>query len=391
MDLKKIVLATGLLAAIGAAGVLDTNDVKLSTTLGLGGNPAAIAVNKKSKIEAGSIVVNNTQQSNQVLNADQGVISLYDGRNINSSSFDDASKFLGYTDAIGDNWFSVRYSYDSNLYPNFHTKTGLPIPVPEGAKMTRYRKDATEKIGFTWAREWQKGFSAGVELATNIYTLDDKTNFNKLAEGLITQFKDNTAYSQSGSYYTLTIGGIYDIFENQKISLSQKFSQDRGVYKNDGKGLQQSWIESLPNETGLAYIIQANQDWEVAAVYKAFWGTVYEKNIRSSDSPLATEIVNVLPCNSYGFATSYRIGDWELQGYGNFLRNYRASITSGGGTDEKGYNVSQVGGNIQYSPEFLSGGTILLGSYVNRLVNEDAAVGTVFDITNTTLSYSHTF
>ena len=404
MDLRKTILAVGLLAAVVTAGVLDTNDVKMNSTLGLGANPAAIAVNKQSKVEAGTIAVNNLSQSNQIKDGEFNGISLFDGKNINSSSFNDATKFLSYTDVWNNNWFSVRYRYESNLYPNFSANLTLPSPVLQNlldpnfkAKGTMYRKDALETVAFQWARELVKGFSGGVELATNIYTLDDQLTFNKAAKDIShamlggSPFQDTKAYSQSGSYYTLTLGGIYDIANNQKVSLSQKFSQDRGVYTNDDKGSQYSYTESLPNETGLAYIFAPNNALEVAAVFKTFWGTTYERNVRHSDKPEYTETVRILPCNSYGFAASYAATkEVTLQGYGNFLRNYKASDISGY-AEEQGYNVSQLGGNIQYAPSFFNGGKILLGSYVTRLVSEDQAVGRVFDITNTSLSYSHSF
>ncbi|GBR76901.1 hypothetical protein NO2_1375, partial [Candidatus Termititenax persephonae] len=62
--MRKTLLVLGLGATV-MAGVLDTNDVKLNTTLGLGGNPAAIAVNKETKIEGGTIAKNDLTQSGQ--------------------------------------------------------------------------------------------------------------------------------------------------------------------------------------------------------------------------------------------------------------------------------------------------------------------------------------
>ncbi|MDR1998010.1 MAG: hypothetical protein LBQ83_06775 [Candidatus Margulisbacteria bacterium] len=419
MSFKQIFLAAGILAAVGLAGVLDTNDVKLSTTLGLGGNPAAIAVNKERKVELGTIALNKTSQSNQIkntgapLNTSLG-ISLFDGKDVNSSSFNDASKFLAYTGSYADNWFSLRYKYESNLYPNFKssvefTGPGAPFLQPydpdRKARVSLYQKDAVETLSLLWARELSAGLTAGVELATNIYTLNTDISFNKAAKDIppiwaIFEGIEKKAYLQSGSYYTLTLGGIYALADNQKISLAQKFSQDRAVQKHDGKygSAQSSYLESLPNETGLSYIYSVNDSLEVAGVFKTFWGLIYDQNIQSSSAPETTETVRLFPYNSYGFAASYALNsELELQGYGNYIKGYKSGVNNsvhpltGAKEDSSGYDVSQFGGNVQYSPALLRGGTILLGSYVTKLVSMDPAIGQTFDLTNTSLSYSHAF
>ncbi|MDR2428229.1 MAG: hypothetical protein LBD62_00305 [Candidatus Margulisbacteria bacterium] len=408
MDLRKVILGAGILAAAALAGVLDTNDVKLNTTLGLGGNPAVIAVNQERKVEGGTIVLNQLSQSDQVKNANLEGSSLIKGKNINSSSFGDATKFLAYTDTFAGNWFALRYRYESNLYPNFTANVGFLNPAlaaygNKDAKGTMYRKDATETTSLVWGCELLKGLTAGAELATNVYTLNDNQSYNQAAKNITipslgTPFQDGKSYTQSKPYWTLTLGGVYDVADNQKVSLAHKFSHDRNVHTGDGNkstATGTDYTETIPHETGLAYIYQVNDALELAGVFKTFWGLTYEKNTdtESGNEKDYTETVFIAPVNSYGFAASYKVtNEWELQGYGNFLRNYRNSLTSGPtGKEEKGYDVTQLGANVQYSPSFLNGGTILLGSYVTRLVSEDKNVGNVFDITNTLLSYSHAF
>lgn len=51
MDFKKIVLATGILATVGFASLLDTNDYRIRDNIGLGRNPAAIAVTKNHPLK----------------------------------------------------------------------------------------------------------------------------------------------------------------------------------------------------------------------------------------------------------------------------------------------------------------------------------------------------
>ncbi|GBR72718.1 hypothetical protein NO1_0214 [Candidatus Termititenax aidoneus] len=396
MNLRKVILAAGILAAAATAGVLDTNDVKLNSTLGLGANPAAIAVNQERKIEGGAIVLNQLNQSDQVKNGSLPGLSFIKGKNVNSSSFGDATKFLTYTDTFAGNWFAIRYRYESNLYPNFQATISLPaiLDPQQKSKADFYLKDALETTSLVWGRELTKGLNAGVELATNVYTSNTNLTFNKFAKDLLSM-SNSKIYEQSQPYYTLTLGGIYDVAANQKISLSHKLSEERHVDTGDGKESTAGtdYNEALPNETGLAYIYQVNDALELAGVFKTFWGLTYEKytNIESGDSNVET--VAIAPVNSYGFAASYKVtNEWELQGYGNFLRNYKNSLTSGlTGPDEKGYDVTQLGANVQYSPSFLNGGTILLGSYMTKLVNEDKNDGKMFDITNTSLSYSHAF
>lgn len=399
MNLKKVILSATLLAAIGTAGVLNTNDVKMSTTLGLGSNPAAIAVNKESKIELGTIVKNDLTQSKQIT---EPLPILTKGKNINSSSFDDASKFLSYTGSFKDNWFSIRYKYESNLYPNFEAKLAIPGVTTGKEKISLYNKDAVETTAFSWAKKITPALSTGIEIATNIYTLNTDIKANKAAKnlpgfyGLMVQSMTKEAYAQSDSYCTITLGGIYDIAKNQQISLSQKFSLDRNVYINTDENHTMSYIDSLPNETGLAYIYKVNNALEVAGVMKTFWGLKYDRNIESSKAPMSVETVTLHPYNSYGFAASYKLNKaLEFQGFGNYIRGYKAGFNNfidplAGPVDSEGYDVSQFGGNVQYTSSWLGNGTLLLGSYVTKLVSEDKS-GKVFDITNTSLSYSYAF
>ncbi|MDR1323443.1 MAG: hypothetical protein LBK68_03290 [Candidatus Margulisbacteria bacterium] len=408
MNLRKVILGAGILAAAALAGVLDTNDVKLNSTLGLGANPAAIAVNQERKVEGGAIVLNQLSQSNQVKEPNMtGGISLIKGKNVNSSSFNDSTKFLSYTDTFAGNWFAIRYRYESNLYPNFTATITLPNALQNildpnlKAKGAMYRKDATETTSLVWGRELLKGLTAGAELATNVYTLNTDQTYNKAAKDIYhvalsgSPFQNSKEYSQSQPYYTLTLGGIYDVADDQKISLAHKFSHERDTHTGDGNKntAGTDYVETLPAETGLAYIYRVNDALELAGVFKTFWDLTYEKTTKTDGGGESTESVFIAPVNSYGFAASYKVtNEWELQGYGNFLRNYKNSLASGlTGKEEKGYDVTQLGANVQYSPSFLNGGTILLGSYMTRLVNEDPNVGTVFDITNTSLSYSHAF
>jgi hypothetical protein len=400
MNLRKVILGAGILAAAALAGVLDTNDVKLNSTLGLGANPAAIAANQERKVEGGAIVLNQLSQSNQVKEPYAEVygmnVSLIKGKNVNSSSFSDSTKFLSYTDTFAENWFAIRYRYESNLYPNFTATFDLPVLDPQQkSKASLYRKDALEATSLTWGRELTKGLNAGAELAVNTYTLNTNQTFNKTVKDFPLPISDSKIYAQSQPYYTLTLGGIYDMTDDQKISLAHKFSHERDTHTGDGNKntAGTDYVETLPAETGLAYIYRVNDALELAGVFKTFWGLTYEKTTKTDGDGESTESVFIAPVNSYGFAASYKVtNEWELQGYGNFLRNYKNSLASGlTGKEEKGYDVTQLGANVQYSPSFLNGGTILLGSYMTRLVNEDPNVGTVFDITNTSLSYSHAF
>jgi len=404
MNLRKVMLAASILALANASGVLNTNDVKMSTTLGLGSNPAAIAVNKESKVEVGTIVKNDTSQSKQITEPTIGSISGTKGKNVNSSSFGDASKFLAYTGVYNDSWFSVRYKYESNLYPNF--KSNLNTAVSDmfdpdrKAGISLYNKDATETTAFTWAKEVTKGLSTGVELATNVYTLNTNIKVNKAAENLpyagpMIKGLEREAYSQSDTYLTLTLGGIYDVASNQKISLAHKLSQDREVNTGGAGAAKASYTEALPNETGLAYIYKVNDALELAGVVKAFWGLKYDREIEYKNSK-DSDTVTLHPYNSYGFAASYKLNkEFEFQGYGNYIRGYKAGFNNfsnplTGFEDTDGYDVSQFGGNVQYTASWLGGGTLLLGTYVTKLVSEDKS-GQVFDITNTSLSYSYAF
>jgi hypothetical protein len=194
--------------------------------------------------------------------------------------------------------------------------------------------------------------------------------------------------------------------EASKVSFAHKISQDRGVYFNKGDytgGNSTTYVynEKMPNETALSYIYKVNNAWEIAGTYKAFWGVSYQKNYLGSDSAGNkidySEAITKHPYNVLGFATEYVMNDkWSFQGFGNFIRNYKEIETSFPAPSktaelDRGYNLTQLGGNIQYHLSVIKGGTILLGCYNSKLLSEDTSVGYLFDITNTTLSYSQNF
>lgn len=409
MDLKKLILATGLLAAVSVASVIETNDVKMNTLLGLGGNPAVIAVHKKVNFEAGSVAINQNKQNAKLQNGylRAPTIGLTDGRNENDMNFMDASRFFWFAGNIGNDWFGIRHTNVSNVYPFFTSHIVLDgaakalqnvVDPNKKAKVTIFRKDTVESFSLLWAKELSKGYSVGAELASNTYTLNDNRLYNTAAEQINhaalggSPFADVNAFSASKAYYTLTLGLVKELDSVSKLSLAHKISQDRGIYYNDDAGKTYVYNESLPNESGLAYTYKVNDALEVAAVYKGFWGVSYQKNVLGSNNDYG-EAITKHPYNSYGFATDYRPNEkWTLQTYGSFIRNYKKNEIGGqASVMDRGYKVTQIGGNIQYNMNVIKGGTILLGSYVTKLESEDADVGYLFDITNTTLSYSQNF
>lgn len=409
MDLKKLILATGLLAAVSVASVIETNDVKMNTLLGLGGNPAVIAVHKKVNFEAGSVAINQNKQNAKLQNGylKAPTIGLTDGRNENDMNFMDASRFFWFAGNIGNDWFGIRHTNVSNVYPFFTSHIVLDgaakalqnvVDPNKKAKVTIFRKDTVESFSLLWAKELSKGYSVGAELASNTYTLNDNRLYNTAAEQINhaalggSPFVDASAFSASKAYYTLTLGLVKELDSVSKLSLAHKMSQDRGIYYNDDAGKTYVYNESLPNESGLAYTYKVNDALEVAAVYKGFWGVSYQKNVLGSNNDYG-EAITKHPYNSYGFATDYRPNEtWTFQTYGSFIRNYKKNEIGGQASImDRGYKVTQIGGNIQYNMNVIKGGTILLGSYVTKLESEDTDVGYLFDITNTTLSYSQNF
>lgn len=411
--MKKLLVVFSVLGlSVLSASVLETNDVKMNTLLGLGGNPAVIAVNKKVNFEAGTVAINLNKQNAKIMNgALKSPIGIKNGRNENDMNFADASRFFWFAGNIGDNWFGLRHTNISNVYPFFTSTIQLPTALQSSldpnyaSKVTIFRKDTVETFSFLWAKELAQGYSVGAELASNTYTFNDNRAYNTAAENINSvflggsPFVDSKAFSVSKPYYSLTLGLVKDLDAASKISFAHKMTQDRGVYYNDGLGITSNvYNEKMPNETAVSYIYKINEGWEVAGTYKTIWGVSYQKNILGSNQDYS-EAITKHPYNVLGFATDYSLNDkWSFQGWGSYIRNYKQIETSNTSVKPKavdemdrGYKVTQVGGNVQYHLNAIKGGTILLGSYVSKIQSEDSSVGYLFDITNTTLSYSQNF
>lgn len=323
-------------------------------------------------------------------------------KNENSKSFTDAGKFLGFTSNFDDNWFSVRYNYDSHLYPNYTAKLDLVKTAPFFTNATGKEKVAvsqkkdTETVSLVWAKELAKGLAAGAELGINRSNTEMKQLYNTDAEKATilatgaTPFADSQSFDVSKPYGSLLLGAIKDIDASSKISVSHKLTQMKYNFENLSDVYS---TEAMPQETGLSYLYNVNKDLEVALNVKKFWAVSYVNNIHA-DGEASEEARKKHEYTSYGFATDYKLAkDWTLQGYANFIRNYLKNEIGGDeSTMDYGYNLSQLGGNAQYDLAGLGlQGKFLLGTYWTKLVSEDKDKGYIFDITNAYFAYTYNF
>lgn len=388
--MKKLTIALILIAGLTYASVLDTNDLKITNMQGLGGNPAAIAVNKKASIEVGSAVMSRLSHNSKLLSFPVlttnplSAWSKVSGSNINPSSFSDAPKFFKYTGAMGkDNWFSVRYFYDSNVYPF----AGQKQDANSNNKYTYFQKDATETLSLIFSKEIAKDLIGGIELGSNTYTSETKIDYAKDV-GV-----DIYAFSNSKPYYSLQLGLIKIIDANNKFTFAHKFSQNRGLYVRTTGGDTYTDTEAVPNETSLGYVYNANKNLELGAYYKMTWGTSYTTNKKGADTGDDQNHVTKHPFNNLTLVADYKLNDrTSLQGYYVYIRNYKQIeyINASKATNDdmdRGWKVNQLGGNVQY--KVTPADTLLLGSYISKLISEDTDVNWIIDQTVTHISYNH--
>ncbi|MDR1997893.1 MAG: hypothetical protein LBQ83_06190 [Candidatus Margulisbacteria bacterium] len=301
----------------------------------------------------------------------------------------------------------MRYNKVGNLFYSVALKDNGSGNLPAGSKLDFSFIEAVESISVAGAREFELpsigSLTGGLELAFNTYTVDaGLTARNKAAEDLpyappAAPFAKNAL--KSSNYISATLGLIKEVAANQKVTFAHKISSARkdnqtvSNLKGDTE-VESNFNEEVPAETALGYIFQVNEAWSVAATYKATVGTSYTREIEYDKGGSGDEEVETttFPYTTYGFATSYRLNEAiELQGYGNYTRNYRAGWNDVNLGNQKGFDFSQYGGNVQYSPAFFNGGTILFGIFNTKVVSEEPGVNFLLDATSTLLSYSHAF
>ncbi|MDR1453738.1 MAG: hypothetical protein LBJ25_07195, partial [Candidatus Margulisbacteria bacterium] len=387
------------LAAIGYAGTLDTNDVNARNNPALGGNPAVIAVNKKTAVEGGTLLTNAVSQSEQNKNAPNGLYGndFTTGKDLAPSDFGAATKFLSYTGSISDSdWYSVRYNNIGNIFYSVDLKTTDLAETSLGIKNQKLSftfTETVESISAVYGKDLGNGLSLGTELAVNIYHKNQEVAESKKAgKPLTAAYKLN-----SDSYLTLAVGGIYAVLPGHKISVSHKFASQRNdnISNRDHSGsvvVEGSQNEDVPAETALGYVYSVNDALEIAASYKATAGTSYDRDIDYSKGGTDTSVeTSTLPNSTYGLAASYKLTpEIELQAYGTHTKGYRAAwndINLTPDTWNKGFDFTQKGGNAQWTPTFFNGGSILFGFFNTKIVSADN--GFSLDATTTLVSYSH--
>ncbi|MDR1323725.1 MAG: hypothetical protein LBK68_04725 [Candidatus Margulisbacteria bacterium] len=415
MKLKAAVILTGVLAVIVSADVLGTNDVNARNNPALGGNPAVIAVNKKVSVEGGTLLTNAVKQSEQ--NKDPFGFNSDDiakGQDLAPSDFGAATKFLSYTGSISNSdWYSIRYNNIGNIFWSVDIKTGDNAPlvpgygIPDGEKYAFSFVEAVESVSAVYAKDLGNGFNVGAEVAANTYKRNQTNRAAKKAgESAGIAFDSQL---KSDTYLTLALGAVYDVLPGQKISVSHKFASARkdNFTNLDGAGKvvqEGNFNENVPAETALGYIYQINDALQAAVSYKATDGSNYGREIdydKGTGVPYASknpasewENTKTLPNSTWGLAAAYKLNpEIELQGYGTHTKGYRAAwndvnLTPGDGWNE-GFDFTQIGSNVQWTPDFFSGGTLLFGAFNSKIFN--ATNGYLLDATTTLVSYSHAF
>ncbi|GBR72746.1 hypothetical protein NO1_0241 [Candidatus Termititenax aidoneus] len=412
MKLQKAILLTGALASIGLAGVLDTNDVNARNNPALGGNPAVIAANKKVSVAGGTLLTNAVKQSE--VNKDPFSLNNYGndiakGKDLAPSDFGAATKFLSYTGSISNSdWYSVRYNNIGNIFWSVDIKAGdnaAAYGLSNGQKYAFSFVEAVESISGAYGKDLGNGLSVGAELAANTYKRNHTNQAAKKAGESAGAAFDSRL--KSDTYLTLALGAVYDVLPGQKISVSHKFASARNDnftnLDGEGKVIQEgNFNENVPAETALGYIYQVNDALQAAVSYKATDGTNYGREIDydkgngvgyANHNPSSEwENTKTLPNSTWGLAAAYKLNPAvELQGYGTHTKGYRAAwndvnLTPGDGWNE-GFDFTQIGGNVQWTPDFFSGGTLLFGAFNSRIFN--ATNGYLLDATTTLVSYSH--
>ncbi|MDR2431646.1 MAG: hypothetical protein LBD99_05280 [Candidatus Margulisbacteria bacterium] len=411
MDLKKVIIFTGALAAIGSASVLGTNDVNARNNPALGGNPAVIAVNKKASVEGGTLLTNAVKQSGQ--NKDPFGFNDDDtakGQDLAPSDFSAATKFLSYTGSISDSdWYSIRYNNIGNIFYSVNIKTGDNAPfvpgygIPSGQKYAFSFVEAVESISGAYGKDLGNGLSVGAELAANTYKKNQASKAAKKAgESAGVAFEKQL---KSDTYLTLALGAVYDALPGQKISVSHKFASERNdnIAELNGKGkvtTEGSQNEDVPAETAIGYIVDVTDALQVAVSYKATAATSYDRDVDFNKGGVDTTVETAtLPNSTWGLAAAYKLNPQvELQGYGTHTKGYRAAWNDVNldklGDDpgwNEGFDFTQLGGNVQWTPDFFNGGTLLFGIFNSKIVSIAAARGFSLDATTTLVSYSHAF
>ncbi|MDR1997843.1 MAG: hypothetical protein LBQ83_05935 [Candidatus Margulisbacteria bacterium] len=392
MDVKKLVITTAILAAVGSATVLDG-----VSGLGLGTNPAFPAIWKSEKrVDAGFNLLGKTKSDDKVLKDDDSVTV----KDLETSL---SGFWASYTDSFQDYWYSVSYSNASGALGG--TKTTSYTGSDKNTKTSTglsTEEDTGYGISFALARDFAEfgGFTGGVQLGVNVdgkKTVSQTKPINGKTQELISK-------TASDPYLTVALGLVKDIDASSKVLFGQTLGTRKNVktldqeankaYKDALGSFDQKDLEDLgydteysPAETAIGYVYKINDALELGATYTRNWGAKFN-NQRYEDLT-----VESLGYNSLGLAADYLWSEFQFQGFANFTAGAELAKVDGEDIDgdraKKGTDTTQFGLNAIWTPSFASIGSVGIGIVNDRAVNW--ADGTVSDSTSTALFYTYLF
>lgn len=340
--MKRLVAILLVMTSLSMATLLNTTDSVLRSDAALGGNPAVNVVNMEQGVEVGGTLVNKQ-------NTDR--VALGGNKNIDGNMLDDM--YLAYNHNLGGSkWIGVAYTVETNTFLSNST-TGVK----------QYISSYDKGINLTYAQkvEQVKGLAMGV----NIESKDMGTKFLNDPSGSNNNTKSDTNYP----YTAITIGGIYDISAQGKLTFAHALNPNSLVGTNTtkidpGASTDTDVAGAIQDVTSLGYIHKVDSKLTVAGTVDLVNQETNEVEVNNVDVELIADSYTQL-----GVAAEYVLAkDMVAQGYMKVADNVGDSDNS-----DIGNYTSTLGANVTKALDADSSVIVGLVNYFQKPDDKDAA------------------
>lgn len=372
--MKKIIYILTLIFSICFAGLLDSEDQILNSSIALAQNPAALTLRDRSFLNLGCTFSSFHQQNSKIL--DGGAFSGTDLQTTAPGSY----YFSAGKNIFERFWLGIKYSFNSlNMY-SIRYKNDLNKDLEYDYKYYQDNQKTSLLLG------WEPGqnFSLGMAVENNYYVIHTDNIYGKSLQELLLIKSAEKSYTQAKPYYSLVLGLVNKFNDLFTVSFAQKFSEKVQLHNyDDSDGSRSDNSEPLPNVSALGLIFQPNSNIGFAATVESVWQLVYETDYSTTTNHTQ---IRKLPYNIYGLACTIKINDSaELEIMGNRCYHYQWSKNEDTGVVNYGWLASSAGFNFSYL--LAKDEKILLGIYNYSLVQENPDTNTDIDIIKNTRGY----
>ncbi|MBU0580801.1 MAG: hypothetical protein KKA19_06460 [Candidatus Margulisbacteria bacterium] len=404
--MKKIIafILLNIFTSTCYAGLLDSQDQVLNGNLGLAGNAAATAYNKRAYFAGGVTVFDNFTQNKDVLD-NENIVVGYNGNDL-VPKMPWPNAFFQFAQEIpGAGWLNISYDKNYQTGSSYRLKRQGPL---DSQKIDVFTSSGRETMRATYSLDYNHqvpglhlGGEFGINKDTNIFNLSQNNASHAARGGLTGQNLEEV----SNYYFSYGLGGIYEADRKNLFTLSHLIYNHKLV-EEKGKDINNNIVdieynEVMPAETIMGYMYKLTNNLELGGTLKIVWPVTYtqigNRWTTATSGPESDIDVYKRGYKVYTLAGEYDLPDelafqpWlkgiAFQGYYGWSDPYAEQInTNQPEIDVAGHETTEMGINaIQLIREY----KIIFG--INRIRQLTATTGEEIDNTKFYINYSTDF